>query len=84
MSAKEKLIKKIMQNPTRNDITYLEAKSVLLNLGFKEVSINGSHHKFVNFDIQKIFIIPVHGKCIKPVYVNKIKEYLDEYIWEEK
>ena len=77
MSTDEKLLAKILEKPTRNDITIDELISVAPLMGF-EVCGGGKHpihlfHKCTG----KIIPIPVHGKCVKAVYIREaVKTYL--------
>ena len=72
MSTDEKLLEKILGKPTRNDITIDELISVAPLMGF-EVCGGGKHpiHLYHKYTC-KVIPIPVHGKCVKAVYIREV------------
>lgn len=64
MSKKEKLMKKFLTVPVRNDLTFNELMTLLEALGFKMVEGNGSRVKF--FHNEKKLIVSTHKPHPKP------------------
>jgi len=79
MPSVEKIIQKMKNQP--NGIMLQEVEKVLKNFGYQKKRTRGSHNIFCN-DIGEAMNIPVHGKGkIKPIYVKKILDKIEE---EEK
>lgn len=72
MSKQEKLIKKILEE---KDITYDEAKKVLISLGYSENMPSGgsSHYTFRKNGKEKITLVKTQ-KPLKRYLIKKIKE----------
>jgi hypothetical protein len=58
MSKKEKLLRKFLTSPIRNDLTFSELKTLLVGLGFELKEGKGSRVKF--FHQEKKLIISTH------------------------
>ena len=74
MSKREKLFKQLLNNP--HNATFAQVENLLLNEGFELDRVTGSHHVFKKKDIT--FVIPVHGKKVKAVYVKRALELIGE------
>lgn len=79
MSKLEKAKKRILLKP--KDYTYIEAKSLLGQLGFEEYSkgkTSGSRVKFYRQEDQRIILLhkPHPGDIMKPGAVKQLVEYL--------
>jgi len=72
MTKKDKLIQKILDE---KDITYEEAKNVLVDLGYTENAPAGgsSHYTFRKDECEKITLVKTQ-KPLKKYLVKKIKE----------
>jgi len=77
MGKKEKILKKIMENPERSDIKYIEVENLLLSIGFKKLEGKGSRVKF--FDAENDNLISLH----KPHPGNELKHYQVRYLQEK-
>ncbi|MCL2859339.1 MAG: type II toxin-antitoxin system HicA family toxin [Oscillospiraceae bacterium] len=76
MPSVEKIIQKMKNQP--NGIILQEAEKVLKNFGYQKQRTKGSHNIFYN-DMDESINIPVHGKGqIKPIYVKKILDKIEE------
>ena len=73
MSKRDKLLEKLRKNPT--DCTFAEVQNVLIDQGFVLRGTRGSHH--VIHRGSTIFVLPVHGKRVKTVYVKRLLPFLD-------
>ena len=67
MDKKDKLLIKLENNPT--DATFADIRKLLEEEGFSLDRITGSHHIFRKQGV--IFVIPVHKKRVKSVYVKR-------------
>ncbi len=74
MSKKEKLIRKLRQNP--KNIRFAEVDKLLLSLGFEKRQ-RGSHATYILKEGGRI-TIPMRKPFILPVYVKEILALLDE------
>jgi predicted RNA binding protein YcfA (HicA-like mRNA interferase family) len=59
MSKKEKLLKKFLTDPVRNDLTFNELKALLVHLGFEIREGKGSRVKF--FHKEKKLMVSLHN-----------------------
>ena len=83
MSTDEKLLEKILEKPTRNDITIDELISVAPLMGF-EVCGGGKHPiKLYHINSGRVIPIPVHGKCVKSAYICQVVRTYEELFKEE-
>ena len=80
MTKKEKLLRRLRNNPT--DVSFQDLETLLFRFGFRFIRANGSHHlyEYEQDDIWRQVIIPVHGRKIKSVYVKKVIEIIDELL----
>ncbi|MCL4253243.1 MAG: type II toxin-antitoxin system HicA family toxin [Anaerolineae bacterium] len=80
MTKKEKLLRRLRNNPT--DVSFQDLETLLFRFGFQFIRANGSHHlyEYEQKDIWRQVIIPVHGRKIKSVYVKKVIEIIDELL----
>ena len=67
MDKKEKLFLKLENNP--NDAMFSDIRKLLEEEGFLLDRVTGSHHIFRKQGV--IFVIPVHKKRVKSVYVRR-------------
>jgi predicted RNA binding protein YcfA (HicA-like mRNA interferase family) len=77
VSKREKLRQKLRQQPAEADMQ--DVQTLLQRFGFTLVRTRGSHHIF-EYDDGKRFqqiIIPLHGRRVKKVYVEKAVAILD-------
>lgn len=74
MSKRGKLLQKLKQSP--NNVTFDQVRSLLESESFQLERISGSHHVFKKGDI--IFVLPVHQKRVKVVYVKRVIEIIEE------
>ena len=78
MSKREKLRQKLRQQPAEADMQ--DVQTLLQRFGFTLVRTHGSHHIF-EYDDGKRFqqiVIPLHGRRVKKVYVERTVMILDE------
>lgn len=73
MSTEKKAYERIMQSPTRKDITPDELKSFLARNDFVNVRTNGDHFIFCHTKLNYRLVIP-RKNPIKEVYINQVKE----------
>lgn len=64
MSKKDKLLKKFLSTPVRNDLTFDELKTLLISLGFEVKEGKGSRVKF--FHTEKKLMISMHKPHPRP------------------
>lgn len=74
MTKKEKLSEKIKNN-TKN-VVFSELRQLLKDEHFILERITGSHHIFRKETY--IFVVPVHNKQVKSVYVKRVIELIEE------
>ena len=77
MSKKDKLIKRLKNNP--NDFTYDEAKTLLISLGYRELSKGKTSGSRVSFYSETHGMILLH----KPHPTNILKSYQIKLINEK-
>lgn len=71
---KRKLLERLSNSTT--GATFAELKTVLLQEGFRLDRVSGSHHIFKKAHVT--FVIPVHAKRVKSVYVKRVIELIEE------
>jgi predicted RNA binding protein YcfA (HicA-like mRNA interferase family) len=78
MSKRDKLRSKLRNNPV--SATMQDVETLLLRFGFVLDRISGSHHLYVyrQGEVYRSIGIPLHGRKVKKVYVEKVIEMLDE------
>ena len=78
MSKNQKRLEKMRNNP--KNVSFGDAESVLLSLGFEEKRVKGSHHHYViEVDGEShIQTIPFKRPHIGRVYVKQILALIDE------
>ncbi len=74
MASRNKLFEKIKNNP--DNVKFQDIRHLLEEENFFLERITGSHHIFRKENY--IFVIPVHDKKIKAVYVKKVIELIEE------
>ena len=74
MNKKEKLLKKIRQNP--KNVRFKDVDKLLLSLGFEKWQ-RGSHATYV-LKKQGRITIPFQKPFILPIYVKEVLKLLDE------
>lgn len=77
MSKKDKLLKRFLAKPIKNDLTFDELEALLCVLGYKKIQGTGSRVKF--FHQQKNNLINLH----KPHPSNVLKVYLIRQMQEK-
>ena len=68
-----KLLERLKNNP--KGATFADIRTLLLSEGFRLDRITGSHHIFKKSGV--IFVIPVHAKRVKSVYVKRVVELVE-------
>jgi len=74
----EKMRAKLNRTPTPTDITYRWLFSLLEHYGFT-IESGGKHRHIVHDELDIIFPIPIHEKCVNPLYIKSIREKLNKY-----
>jgi predicted RNA binding protein YcfA (HicA-like mRNA interferase family) len=74
MVRRAKLFEKLKNNP--KDATFEQIAKLLGSEGFSLDRISGSHHIYKNGTV--IFVLPVHGKKVKTVYVKRLIEIIEK------
>jgi len=74
MAKRTKLFEKVKNNP--KDVTFAQVEKLLLGEGFVRDRVTGSHHVYSRGRIT--FVIPVHGKSVRSVYVKRLIELIEE------
>lgn len=84
MSRRDKLRQKLRNNPTQ--ATMHEVETLLLRFGFTLARVSGSHHiyEYENDDIWRQIVVPLHGRKVKKVYVQKAIALIDELFPEDR
>jgi predicted RNA binding protein YcfA (HicA-like mRNA interferase family) len=67
MDKSEKLFERLQSSP--HNATFTDLKALLIAEGFHLDRIESSHHVFKKGTV--IFVIPMHGKKVKSVYVKR-------------
>lgn len=78
MSKIKKIIEKISKCPSCKDVTLDEIIIFLKHFGYEHISTKGSHFKFYNKDTKGVLVIPIHGKHIKPAYIDMAKKVIED------
>ncbi len=74
MAKRTKLFEKIKNNP--KDATFAQVEKLLLGEGFVLDRVAGSHHVYCRGPVT--FVIPVHNKRVKTVYLKRLFEIIEE------
>jgi predicted RNA binding protein YcfA (HicA-like mRNA interferase family) len=82
MSKFEKLVLSFLKEPS--EVSFSDAKKVLVTFGFQEDSVSGSHHIFRHPDGRMISIPIKGGHKVKSIYIKKINQLLDLEEWYEQ
>ena len=77
MSKKKKLLKKILSGG--GNISFNDVKALLINLGFRLDRIKGSHHIFINPQINEIINIQSVKGQVKPYQLKQIISLIERY-----
>lgn len=78
MSKKQKLLIKILQATSDNNISFNELCELLTSLGFAE-RIKGSHHIFCKKEIPEIINLQPHKSKSKPYQIKQVRNILINY-----
>lgn len=62
-----------------------EVETLLMRFGFRLERVSGSHHIYRYNDVEQIrkVVVPLHGRKVKPFYVQQVVQVLDELFPEE-
>jgi hypothetical protein len=78
MGRRRKLYNRIVFGGSDANISFEQARSILIHLGFEE-RVSGSHHVFAKEGIKEIINLQeVEGKC-KPYQVKQMRTVLRKY-----
>jgi predicted RNA binding protein YcfA (HicA-like mRNA interferase family) len=78
MGKYEKLIQKILDGTSDNNINFNDLCKLLIRLDFNE-RIKGGHHIFTKDDVQEIINIQPKGSKAKPYQVKQIRNIIIHY-----
>jgi predicted RNA binding protein YcfA (HicA-like mRNA interferase family) len=70
----QKLFNRLRNSP--NNATFADLKALLMEEGFYLDRTESSHNVFKKGDV--IFVVPVHGKRVKSVYVKRALTIISE------
>ncbi|HEY9826611.1 MAG TPA: type II toxin-antitoxin system HicA family toxin [Stenomitos sp.] len=82
MSKFDKLVLVFLSEPS--DLVFADVRKLLVNFGFHEDSVSGSHHIFRHEDGRMISIPVKGGQKVKKIYIKKINELLNLEEWYEQ
>lgn len=84
MTKREKLRRKLRNNPA--SATIQDVETLLSGFDFSLARVTGSHHiyEFEKGGLWKQVVVPLHGRKVKPVYVKKAIEVIDDLFPEEE
>ncbi len=71
---KHKLLDRLIKNP--KGATFNDIRTLLSHEGFELDRVTGSHHVFKKSGIT--FVIPVHAKRVKSVYVRRVIALIEQ------
>jgi predicted RNA binding protein YcfA (HicA-like mRNA interferase family) len=71
---KRKLLERLKNNP--KGASFEDIRTVLLQEGFRLDRVTGSHHIFKGLGVT--FVVPVHDKRVKSVYVKRVIELIED------
>ncbi|NJL81894.1 MAG: type II toxin-antitoxin system HicA family toxin [Chloroflexaceae bacterium] len=74
MTKKEKLLKRLKNNP--NNVTFTDVRKLMEQENFRLDHITGSHHVFKREEVT--FVIPVHNNRVKSIYVKRAIELIEQ------
>ncbi len=78
MSAKEKLLLKVLSGTKDKDIAFAELCRLLNELGF-QCRIKGDHHIFYRDAVEEILNLQPIGKVAKPYQVKQVRGVIVKY-----
>ncbi len=73
MGKREKIIERLTNSP--QNATFADMRNLLEYEGFYLDRITGSHHVFKY--AETTFVIPIHDRKVKAIYVMKVLELID-------
>lgn len=75
-------MKKFMDSPPRNDLTYDELKTLLESLGYEKIEGSGSRVKFFNQSIRDVVLLhkPHPGNILNKATLRDIQEKLGKFL----
>jgi predicted RNA binding protein YcfA (HicA-like mRNA interferase family) len=73
MSKRDKLLKSLKNSP--NNASFADIRQLLELEGYMLDRITGSHYIFKRNET--IFVIPVHNKRVKAIYVRRVLELIE-------
>jgi predicted RNA binding protein YcfA (HicA-like mRNA interferase family) len=73
MGKREKLIDRLRSNP--QSATFTDIRNLLEYEGFYLDRVTDSHHVFIY--AETIFVIPIHHKQVKAIYIQKVLELIE-------
>ncbi|MEI6561846.1 MAG: type II toxin-antitoxin system HicA family toxin [Verrucomicrobiota bacterium] len=75
MTARAKLLARLMEGNQDKSFTFADAEQLLLQAGFVLDGGKGSYRVYRHADSRKM-VLPCHGKTVKPVYIREIRKLL--------
>jgi predicted RNA binding protein YcfA (HicA-like mRNA interferase family) len=78
VTQKQKLQDKFIKNP--ESVSYKNLLKVLLDVGFVQVSVKGSHVKFKHLALPHDLVIPVHNNECKPFYKREAQKLVKQVL----
>jgi hypothetical protein len=78
MTARDKLLEKVLRGASDRNIPFDALCSLLENLGF-EVRVRGSHHIFTQEGIEEILNLQPRGSSAKPYQVKQVRNVIVKY-----
>lgn len=82
MTRIDKLLNRFLENP--QSLKFKKIRKILQNFGYKRVSVDGSHHKFVNLSTNIKFTIPVHNNDCRKVYKIDVAKLIRNILTNNK
>lgn len=76
MTKKEKLIEKFKNNP--ESVRYSELRSILIEIGFEEITAKGSHTKWKHSALTRDLVFPIHNNDCKGFYKKQALEIIQQ------
>ena len=78
MSAKDKLLLKLLSGTRDKDIAFAELCRLLRELGF-QCRIKGDHHIFYCGEVEEILNLQPVGRAAKPYQVKQVRSVIVKY-----
>lgn len=78
MASIDKLLTKFNRKPVPNDITYSELIRIAKHYRLSVKEPNGKHPLKIAYPGIMVVPIPKHGKCVKEVYIEQIKNLIEQ------